>query len=327
MKFYKIIRSVLFQFSPETSHDLAMFILNLFSVFIRKKIKQSPVTVAGLQFPNRIGLAAGFDKNAKWIKPLSKLGFGHIEIGTVTPVAQTGNEKPRLFRLTKDSALINRMGFNNDGANKISARLGKLKNKKVIIGGNIGKNKFTDDTRAVNDYLFAFEELWQVVDYFVVNVSSPNTPGLRNFQEKIPLFTILNSLQNHKYQKNFPKPIFLKIAPDLQEQQVLDILEVVEQTKISGLVVSNTTLDRTGLTQQTLEQGGLSGQPVKQKSLNLLKFIRSHNTDLPIIGVGGIFNAKDAEDYLLAGANLVQIYTGFIYQGPSLINEINNLKL
>jgi dihydroorotate dehydrogenase len=325
MNIYKFLRPALFKLDPEQAHYLAMFLLKLVTPFIPNFTKSKPVKVAGLEFPNRVGLAAGFDKNAKWIRPLRKLGFGHIEIGTVTPVYQPGNEKPRMFRLPQDSALINRMGFNNDGSLSISKRLSKFRKRKFVIGGNIGKNKFTDENRTTHDYVYCFEQLWDHVDYFVVNVSSPNTPGLRNFQEKKPLTEILTSLQMNKYQKLFPKPIFLKIAPDLSHQQVLDILEVVQHTQIHGLVISNTTLDRSGLKSETLEQGGLSGLPLKQKSLELVRFVRSKNHNLAIIGVGGIFTAQDAKEYFEAGADLVQIYTGFIYNGPKLIRDITKL--
>ncbi len=283
--------------------------------------------VFGLDFPHPVGLAAGFDKDARWIDALSDLGFAFIEIGTVTPKPQAGNPQPRLFRLKKDRALINRMGFNNQGVQAAVERL-KKRNSKVIVGGNIGKNKVTPNAEAVNDYVICFDALFDYVDYFVVNVSSPNTPGLRELQEKGPLLEILNALQvRNRAQKN-TKPILLKIAPDLNEDQLNDIVDIVKESGIDGLIASNTTIDRSGL--QTSESevleignGGLSGAPVKNRSTEVIRHLneRSGGT-IPIIGVGGIANAKDAQEKLDAGASLVQVYTGFIYEGPGIVSNI-----
>jgi len=284
-------------------------------------------TVFGLDFPHPVGLAAGFDKDARWIDALSDLGFAFVEIGTVTPKPQAGNPQPRLFRLKKDRALINRMGFNNQGVEAAVERL-KKRNSKVIVGGNIGKNKVTPNEEAVNDYVICFDALFDYVDYFVVNVSSPNTPGLRELQEKGPLLKILNALQvRNRAQKN-PKPILLKIAPDLNEDQLNDIVDIVKESGIDGLIAANTTIDRSGL--QTSEKevsnignGGLSGAPVKNRSTEVIRHLSKRSGgSIPIIGVGGIANARDAQEKLDAGASLVQVYTGFVYEGPSIVSDI-----
>lgn len=281
----------------------------------------------GLDFPHPVGLAAGFDKDARWIDALSDLGFAFVEIGTVTPKPQVGNPKPRLFRLKRDRALINRMGFNNQGVEAAVERL-KKRNSKVIVGGNIGKNKVTPNAEAVNDYVICFDALFDYVDYFVVNVSSPNTPGLRELQEKGPLLKILNALQVRNRAQSKPKPILLKIAPDLNEDQLNDIVDIVGESGIDGLIASNTTIDRSGL--QTSESevaeignGGLSGAPVKKRSTEVIRHLSQRSGgSIPIIGVGGIANAADAQEKLDAGACLVQVYTGFIYEGPSIVADI-----
>jgi len=288
--------------------------------------------VFGIKFPNPVGLAAGLDKNAEAFDILGKMGFGFVEIGTVTPKSQPGNDQPRLFRLKKDRAVINRMGFNNDGAEKIAKRLRKKKTK-VIIGGNIGKNKVTPNEQAVDDYIKCFNELFDCVDYFVVNVSSPNTPNLRELQDKEPLKHILNQLMEQNGQKPAPKPILLKIAPDLTNEQLDDIIEIVEETKIAGVVATNTTISRDGLSYSEshindIGAGGLSGAPVKKRSTQVIKYLHTKSKGkFPIIGVGGIMTAQDAIEKLDAGASLVQIYTSFIYEGPSLIKRINKLLL
>lgn len=284
-------------------------------------------TVFGLTFKNPVGLAAGFDKNADYIEQMSKLGFGFIEIGTVTPKPQPGNDKPRMFRLVNDEALINRMGFNNQGADVAAGRLKHLKEKNgVIIGGNIGKNKVTPNEEAVNDYIYCFNSLFDYVDYFVVNVSSPNTPGLRDLQEKEPLKKILNTLQDLNNAKASPKPILLKIAPDLTDSQLDDIVEIVQDTKIAGVIATNTTISREGLYSDpnlVKEAGGVSGRPLTKRSTEVIKYLSDKsNKAFPIIGVGGIHSAADAIEKLNAGASLIQIYTGFIYEGPGLVAEI-----
>ncbi len=284
-------------------------------------------TVWGIKFPNPVGLAAGFDKDAKYIDPLSCLGFGFIEIGTVTPRPQPGNAKPRLFRLPDDKALINRMGFNNHGATKAAYRLRRMK-ERVIVGGNIGKNKDTPNENATEDYEKSFMELYRVVDYFVVNVSSPNTPGLRQLQDKEPLTQLLNRLQTLNKQQGGSKPILLKIAPDLTNEQLDDIVDIVRSTEIHGIVATNTTITRTGLRTPSNEVnnagvGGLSGLPLKERATAIIKYIheKSHG-EIPIIAVGGIFTAEDAIEKLNAGAALVQVYTGFIYEGPGIAKKI-----
>jgi len=283
--------------------------------------------VFGLTFKNPVGLAAGFDKNAEYIEDMAKLGFGFIEIGTVTPKPQPGNDKPRMFRLVNDSALINRMGFNNQGADVAAERLKHLKDRNgLIIGGNIGKNKVTPNEEAVNDYIYCFHALYEHVDYFVVNVSSPNTPGLRDLQEKEPLKHILNTLQQLNLEKASQKPILLKIAPDLTDSQLDDIVEIVMDTKIAGVIATNTTISREGLrsdAELVKEAGGVSGAPLTKRSTEVIRYLSEKSGKaFPIIGVGGIHSAQDALDKLDAGASLVQVYTGFIYEGPGLVGNI-----
>ena len=290
-------------------------------------------TVFGLHFSNPVGLAAGFDKNGEWVAELSNLGFGFIEIGTVTPRPQPGNDKPRLFRLKADGGLINRMGFNNKGAGPAARRLHHYRNKPgtlphVVIGGNIGKNKDTPNENALDDYLLCFRDLFSDVDYFVVNVSSPNTPGLRDLQERGPLTAILGRLQGENALKTNPKPILLKIAPDLTDSQLDDIIAIVAETGIAGVIATNTTISRDGL--QTppeavaqMGAGGVSGRPVRARSTEVIRYLHTKSGgSFPIIGVGGIQTAVDAKEKLDAGASLVQIYTGFIYEGPALASKI-----
>ncbi len=292
--------------------------------------------IFGLTFKNPVGLGAGFDKNALYLRELEALGFGFIETGTVTPKPQSGNDKPRLFRLPKDRALINRMGFNNDGVDEIRKRLehwetqnSKLKTENFIIGGNIGKNKVTANEEAYKDYEVCFSELFNCVDYFVVNVSSPNTPGLRELQEKESLRKILSQLQNINYGKQKQKPLLLKIAPDLNQTQLDDIINLAFETKLDGLVVTNTTIERNNLLTDKKEiekmgAGGLSGKPLQKKSTEILKYIiQNSNNRIPVIASGGIFTGDDAIEKLNAGASLVQVWTGFIYEGPSIVKKIN----
>ena len=332
---YKIlIRPILFLFDPEKVHHFTFSLLKFvfkipFKGKIIKKIfevknKSLERTLFGLTFKNPIGLAAGFDKNAILFDELSNFGFGFVEIGTVTPKAQIGNPKKRLFRLVEDKAIINRMGFNNDGVQAIVERL-KKRNSDVIIGGNIGKNKATPNENAVDDYLICFNELFEWVDYFVVNVSSPNTPNLRALQDKEPLTNLLNILQQENSAKAKSKPILLKIAPDLTDDQLLDIIDIVKTTKIAGIVATNTTISRENLkSENKAETGGLSGKPVTQRSTEVIKFLaEKSNKAFPIIGVGGIYSAKDAQEKLDAGADLIQLFSGFIYEGPSLVKRIN----
>lgn len=280
-----------------------------------------------MEFPNPVGLAAGFDKDAKFTDALSCLGFGFIEIGTVTPLPQPGNPKPRLFRLPQDRALINRMGFNNEGAEAAAQRL-RYKKEKVIIGGNIGKNKNTPNEEALSDYEKGFRALHDEVDYFVVNVSSPNTPGLRALQEKEPLMKILNRLQQIKKEFSSSKPILLKIAPDLTDGQLDDIISIVHETAIQGIVATNTTIDRSSLNTPPSEvekigAGGLSGKPLTERSTEVIKYIHRKSAGaIPVIAAGGIFSAADALEKLNAGAALVQVYTGFIYEGPAIVRNI-----
>ena len=284
-------------------------------------------TLWGIHFPNPVGLAAGFDKSAQYIDSLSCLGFGFLEIGTLTPRGQAGNVKPRLFRLPDDSALINRMGFNNKGAVSAAPRI-RRKETSIIIGGNIGKNKETPNEQADLDYEQCFEMLYKVVDYFVVNVSSPNTPGLRELQEKEPLTKLLSTLQRMNYSLGKGKPILLKIAPDLTDGQLDDIIDIVRTTKIHGIVATNTTISREGLhvspaKLDKIGAGGLSGKPLKKRATEVVKYIHEHsNGTIPIIAAGGIFTAEDALEKLNAGASLVQVYTGFIYEGPSIARNI-----
>ncbi len=287
----------------------------------------------GLEFPNPVGLAAGFDKDGKHFRAMSNLGFGFIEIGTVTPKPQIGNPQPRLFRLPKDKGLINRMGFNNEGLEAMVERLKKGRDGKIIIGGNIGKNKVTPNEVAAKDYELCFEALFPHVDYFVVNVSSPNTPNLRDLQEKEPLTRLLGMLQTLNHAKPNPKPILLKIAPDLTNTQLDDIIEIVHDTKIAGVIAANTTISRANLktSEQAIKEigaGGLSGQPVKKRSTEVIQYLHTQSKGaFPIIAVGGIGSPQDALEKLAAGASLVQVYTGLIYEGPSLVRAINKAIL
>ena len=282
--------------------------------------------VFGLTFKNPVGLAAGFDKDAKLFNELGNYGFGFVEIGTVTPKPQPGNAKPRLFRLPEDQAVINRMGFNNGGAGAAAERL-KHNRGHVIIGGNIGRNKITPNDEAVNDYISCLKTLFPVVDYFAVNVSSPNTPNLRELQEKEPLMALLKAVQAENKKLGY-KPMLLKIAPDLTEGQLDDIIEIVRETKLDGLIATNTTISRDGLTTpahrvERMGAGGLSGKPLKGRSTEVIRYLRKEmGPEFPIIGVGGIFTAEDAREKLLAGATLVQVYTGFIYEGPGMVKRI-----
>lgn len=335
---YKLLlRPILFWFDPEEVHYFTFSFIrflsklpgfpSLFQSLYLVNDKRLETEVFGLKFKNPVGLAAGFDKDAKLYKELSNFGFGFIEIGTLTPVGQEGNPKKRLFRLKEDSAIINRMGFNNGGVKEAVQRL--KQNTNVLIGGNIGKNKVTPNEKATQDYEICFEALFDYVDYFVVNVSSPNTPNLRELQEKEPLKNLLQTLQNNKLQTANAKPILLKIAPDLTDSQLVDIIEIVNETKIAGVIATNTTLSREGLqSDNKSETGGLSGTPLTNRATEVIRFLsEKSNKSFPIIGVGGIHSAQDALDKLEAGASLIQLYTGFIYEGPSLVKQINKAIL
>jgi dihydroorotate dehydrogenase len=332
-----LIRPILFQFDPENVHHFTFTLIrilsklpgvkSLFKTLYVVNDKSLEREVFGLKFKNPIGLAAGFDKDAKLYNELSNFGFGFIEIGTLTPKPQEGNPKKRLFRLKEDGGIINRMGFNNGGVMEAVERL--KKNKGVLIGGNIGKNKVTPNENAVEDYEICFKALFQYVDYFVVNVSSPNTPNLRALQDKEPLTQLLKALQVLNLKQPKTKPILLKIAPDLTDEQLLDIIDIVSETKIDGVIATNTTISREGLRSENKNEiGGLSGKPLKQRSTEVIRFLSEKSSKaFPIIGVGGINSAQDALEKMEAGADLVQIYTGFIYEGPKLIKQINKALL
>ncbi len=333
----RLLLPLLFFFDAEQVHywvcDTLRFVYRLpGGSFVLKKmyVYEHPSLVqevAGLRFKNPIGLAAGFDKNAELVDEMAALGFGYVEIGTVTPHPQPGNERPRLFRLKKDRALINRMGFNNKGAAVAAAKLRSRKSD-IMVGGNIGKNKDTPNDQALDDYTRCFQDLFDAVDYFVVNVSSPNTPGLRDLQEKEPLTHLLRELQKLNNYKPKPKPIFLKIAPDLTDSQLDDIVEIVQATGIAGVIATNTTIARGGLATPTLTldrigAGGLSGQPLQNRATEVIRYLcRKSGSAFPVLGVGGIASPADAREKLDAGAALLQIYTGFIYEGPALASRI-----
>jgi dihydroorotate dehydrogenase len=333
---YKFLKLFLFQFDPERIHYFVTGTLQraqrmwgvpkLIKAAFKLEHPSLEREVFGLKFKNPVGLAAGFDKNGEYIEELANFGFGFIEVGTVTPLPQPGNEKPRMFRLPQDEALINRMGFNNKGVDVLAKKLTLVKRDGLIIGGNIGKNKNTPNEEAVNDYIKCFDRLFDVVDYFVVNVSSPNTPALRELQEKEPLKKILNTLQSRNLTHPIAKPILLKIAPDLTNSQLDDIVEIVQETKIAGVIASNTTISREDLQSgesQKKEMGGLSGKPLTKRATEVIRYLSDKSgKSFPIIGVGGIHSAKDAKDKLDAGAVLVQIYTGFVYEGPGLVKRI-----
>ncbi|MGG9961756.1 quinone-dependent dihydroorotate dehydrogenase [Ferruginibacter sp. SUN106] len=343
---YKLLRSFLFIFDPERVHYFSMNGLRLLCRIpgVKKLLAASfkpqgghQALLTGIQFSNPVGLGAGFDKNAKYLNELEALGFGFVEIGTVTPKPQAGNDKPRLFRLPKDKALINRMGFNNDGVTAVVERLkawhkkqsaiGNLKST-IVIGGNIGKNKITPNEDAWKDYEICFTALYDYVDYFVVNVSSPNTPGLRELQEKDALKKILSNLQQLNSKHLNPKPILLKIAPDLTNEQLDDVVDLALEIKLDGLVATNTTISREQLTTHhslltKIGAGGLSGLPVQKRSTEVVQYIHQKtNGQIPIIASGGIFTAVDAREKMEAGASLVQVWTGFIYEGPAIVKNI-----
>ncbi len=336
-RMYKLVRNILFSVPPEEVHYIVMgWLRRVYRIAPLRWLLRNMYTLKhpslerelwGIRFPNPVGLAAGFDKDARWVDELSCLGFGFVEIGTVTPRPQPGNDKPRLFRLPADEALINRMGFNNQGSEVAAQRL-RHKKENIIVGGNIGKNKVTPNENALADYEACFKDLYEVVDYFVVNVSSPNTPGLRELQDKGPLMHILNRLKQLNEQMGNPKPLLLKIAPDLTDSQLDDIVEIVSSTGIQGIVATNTTIDRSKLLTPKAEveaigAGGLSGKPLRQRATEVIRYLHNKSGgSFPIIAVGGIYTAKDAQEKLEAGAVLVQVYTGFIYEGPAIARHI-----
>ena len=334
---YYFFRSLLFLLNPERAHFASVGAIKLLlRIPLLKWIIKAPSDapklsrkVFGLNFPNPIGLAAGFDKDATCFEEMGQLGFGFVEIGTVTPMPQDGNPTPRLFRLKKDQALINRMGFNNQGVNAAIARLkNRRPDSQLIIGGNIGKNKWTPNEEANQDYINSFKALFPFVDYFAVNVSSPNTVNLRALQEKEPLLRLLNELKLINASYPSPKPILLKIAPDLSNEQLDDIVDIALELPLDGIIATNTTISRQGLKTndrvvESIGAGGLSGAPVANRSTEVIRYLNTKlEGKVPIIGVGGIHSKEDALEKLDAGASLIQLYTGFIYEGPSLIKSI-----
>ncbi len=326
------LRPLLFSLSAERAHHVALRSLNALlsipgALAITRSLykRQDPIELMGLRFPNRVGLAAGFDKNAQYYRQLGALGFGFVEIGTVTPKAQPGNPQPRLFRLPADQGLINRMGFNNDGLDAVVNRL-KNRSNDLIVGGNIGKNKVTPNDKAVDDYLKGVDALHPYVDYFAVNVSSPNTPGLRELQEKEPLMRLLRAVRDRVIACENPRPILLKIAPDMGDGQLDDIVDIVVELKLDGVIATNTTISREGLKTPNVNDigmGGLSGAPVRNKSTDVVRYLAKRaEKRFVIIASGGVFTPEDAIQKIEAGANLVQVYTGFIYEGPGMVKKI-----
>lgn len=338
---YSLLKPLLFLFSPEKAHRLTVLLLDAAAAFVPTRWllrrlfcpkNAAPVSCMGLVFPNRVGLAAGFDKDGTHIRGMACLGFGFIEVGTVTPLAQDGNPQPRLFRLPADRALINRMGFNNAGLDALADRLRRLREQGlpggIVIGGNIGKNKATPNEEAAHDYLLCFEKLFPWVDYFVVNVSSPNTPNLRDLQEKEPLTRLLSQLQEKNRVQTAPKPILLKIAPDLTDAQLDDIADIVQATGLAGVIATNTTISRENLNTGAAEissigMGGLSGAPLRERATEVVRYMRQRlGPKAVIIGVGGIDSAAAAQEKMKAGADLVQVYSGLVYEGPGLVRRM-----
>ena len=338
-----LLKPFFFLLPPERAHHLTLFLLQmllaipglggLFRAWHRVRDPRLQRQYFGLTFPNPVGLAAGFDKDGRHFRAMSALGFGFIEIGTVTPRGQAGNPQPRLFRLPPDGALLNRMGFNNEGVDALVRRLRHGKRPPgLIIGGNIGKNKATPNAEAAADYLACFRALFPYVDYFVVNVSSPNTPNLRDLQEKEPLTRLLRLLQEDNRQQEQPKPLLLKIAPDLTDGQLDDILDIARETGLAGIIATNTTVSRTGLQTdpeqvEAMGAGGLSGEPLRRRATEVIRYLRQGSDELVIIGVGGIASPEDAREKMAAGASLIQIYTGLVYAGPGLVRRINRALL
>jgi dihydroorotate dehydrogenase len=333
----KLIRPLLFLIAPETVHHLVVIMVKIMAAIpgasgcIKKILFVShpslKTTVAGIEFPNKVGLAAGFDKNAEFYNPFSAFGFSFIEIGTVTPLPQPGNPKPRSFRLPKDKALINRMGFNNKGVEYAADRL-KNNRKKVIIGGNIGKNTLTPNESAANDYEKCCAALYDHVDYLAVNVSCPNVDDLTKLQDHDSLREILERIMKIRSERSIRKPVFLKISPDLSYPQLDEMIVLYRQMGLDGIIATNTTTCRDGLTSspdqvQQIGKGGMSGYPLKNRALDVVRYICKQDNNIPVIGVGGILTAQDAVDMIEAGASLVEVYTGFIYEGPCIVKRIN----
>ena len=331
--YQKILRPFLFQLNPEAAHHVAMFWLRLLSQnrFLLNQFAVAPDTglekkVFGLTFPNAVGLAAGFDKNALALPAWAAMGFGFIEVGTITAQAQPGNPKPRIFRIPENGALINRMGFNNDGADAVSDRLQGWKSAglwpTVPVGINIGKTKVTPIEEATSDYLYSFARLFRYADYFVLNVSSPNTPGLRTLQNKEALEELFKAIQAKNQElSHSPKPVLVKIAPDREFAQIDEILELVQAHGIAGIIATNTTLDHSGVPEPKRQQGGLSGMPLRARSTEIVRYITAKSS-IPVVASGGVFDAESAREKLDAGAALVQLYTGFVYNGPALVREV-----
>ncbi|PCJ82333.1 MAG: dihydroorotate dehydrogenase (quinone) [Bacteroidetes bacterium] len=331
----KVLKPLLFLMSPEKAHYFSMSVLRIainipglrwcLKQCFKLEVEDRPVIICGLKFPNAIGMAAGFDKDARFLKELQFLGFGSVEIGTLTPVAQSGNPKPRLFRLKEDEALLNRMGFNNGGVNDAILRL-KDRPKGLIVGGNIGRNKNTSNDDAISDYLASFNALYPYVDYFVVNVSSPNTPGLRELQDKEPLAALLRAVVLRNNDSATPRPVFLKIAPDMTLEQLDDVIEIIITEKVDGVIATNTTISRDNLITPEIEfmgSGGVSGAPLRLRSTEVISYLYEKSGGaFPIIGVGGIDSLESAQEKIDAGASMVQVFTGFIYRGPSLVSSI-----
>lgn len=332
---YRFFTLFLYRIDPEKAHYITMWCLMTFlklpgakslmkALFAHQRTTLNR-TVAGMRFSNPVGLAAGFDKNGLYLNAMATLGFSHIEVGTITPRPQPGNPKPRLFRLVKSRALINRMGFNNDGVEVLAKRLSMKRPEGLVVGANIGKNKDTPLEEATNDYLISFQRLYSLVDYFTVNVSSPNTPGLRTLQEKEPLTNLLSTLQSNNPDA---KPVFLKIAPDLTAQQLDEIIEIVLETKLAGVIATNTTITRDNLSESASEiesfgAGGLSGKPLTDMSVSVVRYLKEKGANrFSIIGVGGIEDVGSAKKHLDAGADLIQVYSGLIYTGPALVKMI-----
>lgn len=335
---YKLLRYFFFLLSPEKAHYLAMDMLSaalkipVAGQWLKRSFNRfsaGPATILEITFPNKVGLAAGFDKDARWLHLLKHLGFGFVEVGTVTPKPQDGNPRPRLFRLKKDLALINRMGFNNQGVDAMVARL-QNRPAGLIVGGNIGKNKLTPNEQAMDDYVECFEKLYPCTDYIAVNVSSPNTPGLRSLQDGEFLGSLFNKLHELRNRFAEKKPVLLKIAPDLSNEALDEIIATVKKHQIEGLIATNTTISRDGLKTDATElekigAGGLSGKPVEQRSNEVIAYLRRHlGESYPIIGVGGVFTAEDAKRKFASGADLLQVYTGFIYEGPWIVRKLHS---
>ena len=331
---YKLVRSLLFLFDAEFIHEISTKLIKLYNYipFVSKLLRKNYLIsdkllekeVFGIKFPNPIGLAAGFDKNASFYNDFRNFGFGFIEIGTATPLPQDGNPKRRIFRLSKDKALINRLGFNNYGIRRIKKNLDKKRN--IIVGANIGKNSFTKNEEAYKDYLKCYNELYPYADYFAINISSPNTKGLREFHNKSLLEPLIEKITSLNFRKPNPKPILLKISPDLSFNELDQIIEIVLDYKIDGIIATNTSISREGLISKNKDEaGGVSGKPINKRSNEIISYIsKKSNKAFPIIGVGGIMSAADAVEKIKSGADLVQLYTGFIYKGPKLIRSINS---